>query len=216
VVEAPHSNPFAEFMLHDPTLRVTYRRFLSDVYATYENAQCVFQMFTYKPFSSNKTCVFVQFLKPTPERWFDLRVQREVELFQQHQKGFMGSSFAMELMEGGQSKRPAVAQVEEPNKRPRSKRLTANEQAIKTLLLSAMAPKSKPTNVGEALFANGEPCVELSSPKEGSFDIVLKFSVKMEDLIQVYFQKRNIYLFFELSRPDTCGECVRQLISGII
>ena len=219
VVDAPYGNPFAAFMLNDPTLRVTFRRFLSDVYATYENAQYVFQMFTYKPFPSDKTYVFVQFLKPAPERWFDLRVQREVDLFQQHQRCFMGPSFAMQLTEGGPSKRPAasVAQVEEPNKRQRSKRLTTNEVTIKNLLLSAMTPRSKQTNVGEGLFANGEPCVELSSPtKQGSFDIVLKFSVKKEDLIQVYFQKRSIYLFFELSRPDTCGECVRQVLSGII
>lgn len=215
VVDAPYDNPFTGFVQYDPTSRVTYRKFLSDVYATYENAQCVFQMFTYKAFSSDKTYVFVQFLKPAPERWFDLRIQRDLELFQTYQKRFMGHSFAMQLTEGGLSKRSSasIAQAEEPNKR---RRLTANEKVIKTLLLSVMKPKSKETNVGEGLFADGEQCVELSSPNQGSFDIELKFSVNIQGLIQVYFQKRRIHLFFEVSRSETCGECVRQVLCGIV
>jgi hypothetical protein len=221
VVDAPYANPFAAFVQHDSTLRVTYRELLSDVYATYENTECAFQMFTYKPFSSETAYVFVQFLKPSPARWFDLRVKREIEQFHEHQSRYMGHSFAMQLTEGGgQSKRPAAAiglVEEEAHKRPRTKRLTANEKAVKSSLLLVMRAKSKETNVSEGLFANGEPCVELSSPtKQGSFDIALKFSVNMQGLIQVYFQKRDIYLFFEFSKLATCAECVRQVFGRII
>jgi len=215
VVPAPaaSNDPFIGMALYDPTIRVTHRMFLSDLYATFVGQHCTFQMFTFKRFLEDSTHVIAQFLTPRPECWFDLSIQRQFHQFQQHQAKYMGTSVDMPLAPPASSKRPAAtSQAAEPNKR--LKKLTAREKTLKQLLLTVMISKSKETRVGVALFANGDPCVELSSPKRGFDEIELKFAFDNEGYIKVYFQKRGIYLIF--SSEATCKECARQVLRGII